>query len=163
MTRDMWHVTRDMWHVTCDMWHMTRDTWHMTHDTWHMTPTQPPHTHTHTPHPHIWGDVKKTSPMNGEVFFSGDIQKYTHTDRRTSWLYDWIGPVGRFSENCKTKLYILVSFSSERCTFVYLKNMHVFREDRLSVKFEGNCPTSSCWVLSYWTAVYGGLGQYPHH
>ena len=58
--------------------------WHVTRDTWHMTPTQP--------HPHIWGDVKKTSPMKGKVFFTGDRQTYT----RTSQLYDWIG---RFSEN----------------------------------------------------------------
>ena len=54
----------------------------MTHDT-HPTPS----THTHTPHPHIWGDVKKTSPMKGEVFFTGDrhtdIQTYRQTDIAT--------------------------------------------------------------------------------
>ena len=44
-----------------------------------MTPTQPPQTHTHTL-PQIWGDVKKTSPMKGEVFFTGDISHtYIHT------------------------------------------------------------------------------------
>ena len=42
----------------------------MTHDT-------PPNTH--TPHPHIWGDMKKTSPMEGEVFFTGDTQTDIHT------------------------------------------------------------------------------------
>ena len=41
------------------------------------------------------GGVKKTSPVKGKVFFTGD--RHTHT--RTSQLYDWIGPVGRFSEN----------------------------------------------------------------
>ena len=47
-----------------------------------MTPTQPP-PHTHTPHPHIWGDVKKTSPMKGDVFFTGDRQTDVHTDVHT--------------------------------------------------------------------------------
>ena len=74
-----------MWHVTCDTWHVTRDTWHVTHDTWHMTPTQPPLTHKHTPHPLIWGDVKKTSPMKGKVFFTGDRHTYTsHHGHRDS-------------------------------------------------------------------------------
>ena len=39
-----------------------------------MTPT-----HTDTPHPHIWGDVKKTSPMEGEVFFTGERHTYVRT------------------------------------------------------------------------------------
>ena len=47
----------------------------MTHDT--HTTLPPPHTH--TPHPHIWGDVKKTSPMEGEVFFTGDRRPCPHT------------------------------------------------------------------------------------
>ena len=47
----------------------------MTHDT---HPTSP--THTHTPHPKFWGDVKKTSPMKGKVFFTGDKQTDIHTD-----------------------------------------------------------------------------------
>ena len=48
------------------------------------------------------GGVKKTSPMKGKVFFTGD----THTDRRTSRLYDQIGPVGRFSEKPWATKYI---------------------------------------------------------
>ena len=48
-----------------------------------MTPTQPPPTHTDTPQPHIWGDVKKTSPMEGEVFFTGDRHTDGHCDSMT--------------------------------------------------------------------------------
>ena len=47
-----------------------------------MTPTQPP-PHTHTHHPQILGDVKKTSPMKGEVFFTGDTHTHGHRDSMT--------------------------------------------------------------------------------
>ena len=45
----------------------------MTNDTWGGTTT---------PHPHlpIWGDVKKTFPMKGKVFFTGDRHTNTQTD-----------------------------------------------------------------------------------
>ena len=61
----------------------------MTHDTW-----PPPHTHTH--HPHIWGMWRRPLQWKERSSSQGtDI----HTHIRTSRLYDWIGPVGRFSEN----------------------------------------------------------------
>ena len=78
-----------MCHVTCDMWNGTHDTWHVTCDTWHMTPTQPPpHTHTH-PTPNLGGceeDLSKKTAPDGT-----DRQTDILTDRRTWWLYDWIG------------------------------------------------------------------------
>ena len=79
------------------MWHVTCDTWHVTHDTWHMTPTQlPPHTQTH-PTSNFGGCEENLSNERRGLLHRG--QTYTRTDRQTSQLYDWIGPVGRFSEN----------------------------------------------------------------
>ena len=99
-----------MWHLTCDTWHVTRDTWHMTHDT-HPNPP------THTPKPYIWGDVKKTSPMEEDVFFTGD----RHAHIRTSRLYHWIGPVGRFSENWEFwKLGLLLGLLCFVCEQLFL-------------------------------------------
>ena len=39
------------------------------------------YTATTYPNPPIWGYVKKTSPMKGNVFFTGDIQTYRHTHK----------------------------------------------------------------------------------
>ena len=76
---------------------MTCDTWHVTQDTWHMTPTQPP--------PHKFGGMWRRP-----------LQKKLHPMAQTYWrtwrLYDWIGPVGRFSENPFELIYAMVKFFS---------------------------------------------------
>ena len=71
----------------------------MTHDT---------HPHTHTPHPHIWGDVKKTSPMKGEVFFTGDRRTHIHTDGHS----DSMTESAQWADSVK-------SFKSEHCLIAY--------------------------------------------
>ena len=97
--------------------------WHVTHDTWH--PPNTPLPHTHTPHPHIWGDVKKTSPMKGEVFFTGDIHSYIQTDIATLWLNRPSGP-NQWKVLILTKLQSLSSSTrtdpSESCFWVVIVN-----------------------------------------
>ena len=71
-----------------------------------MTPTQLP-PHTHTP-PQIWGDVKKTSPMKGEVFFTGDRHRHrhTHTHIQTDGHRDSMTESAQLADSVKTKLLI---------------------------------------------------------
>ena len=52
----------------------------------------------------FWGDVKKTSPMKGKVFFTGDIHTYRHTDghrNSITELVQWANSVKRNKNQAK--------------------------------------------------------------
>ena len=52
-----------------------------------------------------WGDtggVKKTSPMKGDVFFTGDIQTYIHTDIHTDGHRDSMTELAQWADSVKT-------------------------------------------------------------
>ena len=78
----------------------------MTHDT-HPTP----HSHTHT-HP------KKTSPMEGEVFFTGDIQTYIQTYIHTDGHRDSMAESAQWADSVKTLNSNTDVLSSDSCILV---------------------------------------------
>ena len=109
----------------------------MTHDT-HPTPP----THTDTPHPHIWGDVKKTSPREGEVFFTGDIHTYIHArGHRNSMteLAQWADSV-KIAENNNLEEYMIVRLEHVKPA---LNVMHIYGRIESRTKSES--------VLEGWT------------
>ena len=121
-----------MWHVTCDTWHVTRDMWHVTCDTWHVTLMGPP---LQGLPGSDTGGGKKTSPMKGKVFFTGDrhadVQTLGHCDSMTDsvkmhlpfWKHAYHWPLNVIHFDCLSVwIFVFYNVKLLGCYTVRLSN-----------------------------------------